>query len=264
MEYVGLLLAVLVGFTLGLLGGGGSILAVPIFVYVFSLNPALAMAASLAVVGITSFVGSVPHYRAGNLEFRTAALFALSSIAGSWGGVEFGLRSPDFVRMVVFACVMLFAAFMMLRGRKSDTGEERKSASAPILIVAGLSVGLLIGFVGVGGGFMYVPALLFLVGLPMNRAVGTSLMIIGISSMVAFVRNLLDEEVRSGFLTTHIGELPLIPALLIFLGLMFVGVFGGSATAKRTEPDKLRKWFAVFLLLMATFIIVKEFAGSGS
>ncbi len=261
MEYAGLLLAVLVGFTLGLLGGGGSILAVPIFVYVFSLDPTLAMAASLAVVGMTSFVGSVPHYKAGNLEFRTAALFAFSSIVGSWGGVELGLRSPDIVRMVVFACVMLFAAVMMLRGRNSDSDEGRKSASAPILIAAGLGVGLLIGFVGVGGGFMYVPALLFLVGLPMNRAVGTSLMIIGMSSIVALVRNLLDEEVRNSFLTTHIGALPLIPALLIFLGLMFVGVFGGSATAKKTEPAKLRKWFAIFLLLMATFIIVKELVG---
>ena len=256
MEYAGLLLALPVGFALGLLGGGGSILAVPIFVYVFGMDPKLAMAASLAVVGLTSFVGSVPHSRAGNLDLRTAALFALSSIAGSWGGVELGLRSPDLVRMVVFGCVMLVAAVMMLRGRKS--AGKHTIAPAPALIAGGLGVGLLIGFVGVGGGFMYVPALVFLVGLPMNRAVGTSLMIIGISSAVALLRNVLDQEVRNGFLTTQIGELTLIPALLIFVVLMFIGVFGGSATVEKTKPNKLRRWFAIFLIVMAVFILVKE------
>ena len=262
MEYAGLLLAVLIGFTLGLLGGGGSILAVPVFVYVFSLDPKLAMAASLAVVGITSFVGSIPHSKAGNLDLRTASLFALSSIAGSWGGVELGLLSPDVVRMIVFGIVMLGAAVMMLRGKKTGDEAPGTSASALALVAGGLGVGLLIGFVGVGGGFMYVPALVFLVGMPMNRAVGTSLMIIGISSVVALIRNVLDQEVREGFLTAQIGDLALIPALLIFTALMFGGVFAGSAVVGKVKPNKLRRWFAIFLIVMAVFILVKEIASS--
>lgn len=261
MVYLGLLLALPVGFVLGLLGGGGSILAVPIFVYVLDIDPAVAMAASLGVVGSTSFVGSWPHARAGNLDMRTAALFAFSSMAGSFAGTQLGLATPDVVRMVVFGCVMFAAAVMMLRGKKDASEEERRAAPLWLLIGGGIGVGSLIGFVGVGGGFMYVPALVFLVGMNMKRAVGTSLMVIGLSSAVALMVNLVDADVRNAFVTQRLGEFSLIVALLIFTALTFVGVFIGAAAGRRARPEGLRKGFAVFLIAMAIGILLKEIGG---
>lgn len=261
MEYVGLLLALPVGFILGLLGGGGSILAVPVFVYVLGIDPKLAMAASLGVVGATSFVGAWPHARAGNLDLRTAALFAVSSVVGSFAGTQLGLVTPNVVRMMVFGGVMLGAAVMMLRrsGKKPE-GEGRRSSLA-LLIAGGLGVGILIGFVGVGGGFMYVPALVFLVGMPMNRAVGTSLVIIGFSSAVALAANLLNADVRGGFADGRLGDMSLTLALIIFTALTFVGVIAGGTLAGRVKPEGLRRGFAIFLIVTAVGILIREGIG---
>lgn len=260
MAYVGLLLAIPVGFALGLLGGGGSILAVPIFVYVLGMETPVAMAASLGVVGATSFMGAIPHARAGNLDLRAAGLFALGSVAGSWIGADIGLRTADVIRMMVFGAVMLAAAFMMLRGRKGGE-EERNAAPVWLQILAGVGVGILIGFVGVGGGFMYVPALVFLVGLPMKRAVGTSLLIIGLSSVVGFARNIWNADVRESFVGAQIGDISLAWGLAIFLVLTIAGVWIGAGVAEKTEPAKLRRWFAFFLILMALYVLLREGIG---
>ena len=202
------MLALPAGFSLGLLGEGGSILAIPIFVYVLGVDRALAIPASLVVLGLTSFLGSIPHRRAGNIDFAAALCFAFGSVSGSVAGAELGLRINDVIQMIVFGCVMLMAAIFMFRERKSLEG---KVEGKPIwlLLLMGALVGILISFVGVGGGFMYVPALVFLVGMTMKRAVGTSLLIIGLNAAVAFGRYLLAGEIRSGFANAHIGDLPL-------------------------------------------------------
>ncbi|MGE3801226.1 MAG: sulfite exporter TauE/SafE family protein [Candidatus Kapaibacterium sp.] len=258
--YLGILLALPVGFSLGLLGGGGSILAVPVFVYVLGIDPSLAIPASLLVVGLTSLVGSIPYWRQGNVDFSAALFFALGSMAGSLAGAELGIRAPDIVQMILFGFVMLAASFFMLRGRPSAK-ENVEAKPFWVLILIGALVGVLIGFVGVGGGFMYVPALIFLVGLETKRAVGTSLLIIGLNAAVAFSRYLFDENIRQGFLTEHLGELPLWLGLIIFTLLTFASLFVGTKLAKRTDPARLRRWFAIFLMLMALFVLVQEMSG---
>ena len=257
MAYWGLLLALPVGFSLGLLGGGGSILAVPVFVYVLGLDRSLAIPASLAVVGLTSFIGSLSHRREGNVDLSAAIYFALGSMLGSLAGAELGLRIADVIQMIFFGCVMLGAAFFMFRGRP-ESGGEVEAKPFWILLLIGALVGLLIGFVGVGGGFMYVPALIFLVGMGTKRAVGTSLMIIALNAAVAFTRYLVDGDVRAGFMTTLIGDIPLWIALVVFTLLTFAGVFAGTALAKRTEPGRLRRWFALLLILMAIYVLAEE------
>lgn len=218
------------------------------------------MAASLGVVGATSFVGAWPHARAGNLDLRTAALFAVSSVVGSFAGTQLGLVTPNVVRMMVFGGVMLGAAVMMLR-RSGKKPQEGGGSSLALLIAGGLGVGILIGFVGVGGGFMYVPALVFLVGMPMNRAVGTSLVIIGFSSAVALAANLLNAEVRGGFADGRLGDMSLTLALIIFTALTFVGVIAGGTLAGRVKPEGLRRGFAIFLIITAVGILIREAIG---
>ena len=176
--------------------------------------------------------------------------------------VEADLQAPDrhiadVIQMIFFGCVMLGAAFFMFRGRP-ESGGEVEAKPFWILLLIGALVGLLIGFVGVGGGFMYVPALIFLVGMGTKRAVGTSLMIIALNAAVAFTRYLVDGDVRAGFMTTLIGDIPLWIALVVFTLLTFAGVFAGTALAKRTEPGRLRRWFALLLILMAIYVLAEE------
>jgi uncharacterized membrane protein YfcA len=258
LSYLSLLLAVPVGFTLGLLGGGGSILAVPIFVYVLGLDRELAIASSLAVVSATSFVGIIPHHRAANVDLKAAATFAAGSMVGAILGSDLGTRVADAYQMVLFGLVMSAAAIFMLRGKKKGSEEKHESVGVVLPILVGLGIGMLIGFVGVGGGFMYVPALFFLLAMPMNRAVGTSLLIIALNAAVAFGRYLFDDNIRDQLFSERLGDLSLVTALLIFVALTVGGVFSGAALAKKTHPAKLRKVFGLFLVGMSIYVLAKE------
>lgn len=244
MEIVGLLLAVLIGISLGLLGGGGSILAVPILVYVVGMAPKPAIAASLLVVGATSLFGALRHWRNSNIEVRTALIFGVVSMAGSYAGGKVAVHVSDTFQLMLFAVVMLGASLSMLRSRSgaaTGTGLVR----VELVIAAAAVVGLLTGLVGVGGGFLIVPALVLFAGLPMKRAVGTSLLVIAMNSM-------------SGFLA-YAGTVPIDwRYTALFTALAIAGVFAGSSMVKYLSQSGLKRAFAIFLIGVAAFILLQS------
>ena len=217
---IGLLLAAVVGLALGLLGGGGSVLAVPIFVYVLDYGAKEAIAMSLAVVGLTSLVAAVGHWRAGNVNVRVAAMFGPVSMAGAYGGARLATLVSGTVQLIAFAVVMLVTAVFMFRGSSVDFAEESGEGVLPVgpIIAEALLVGVMTGFVGVGGGFLVVPVLALLAKVPMRVAIGTSLAVIALNAGVGF--------------TGYLGEVE-VPWL-------FMGAFAAVATAGGTRREPTR------------------------
>ena len=189
-------LAVLVGISLGLLGGGGSILTVPLLAYVAGLEPTHAIAMSLLVVGVTSAIAAITHARAGRVSWRVAVLFGLVAMAGAYAGGRLARCIPGTVLLVSFAVIMIAAGVAMLRGRNDTTSADRDQP-LPVLRIAllGVAVGMISGLVGAGGGFLLVPALALLGGLPMPTAVGTSLVVIAMQSFAGFAGHLTNEQI---------------------------------------------------------------------
>jgi len=242
-------LGLLIGASLGLLGGGGSILAVPIFVYVLGFSPKDAIAMSLGVVGVTSAVGVIGHWRAGNVNLRTGAVFGAVAMLGTWGGTRLAAFVSGATQLTIFAVVMLVAAGFMFRG-----GRDRTTSSAPVVVahegrhllvaLEGLMVGLLTGLVGVGGGFLIVPALVLL-ALPMREAVGTSLLIIAANCAVGFYGYLGHVHFTwSSMALVTAGTLP--------------GIALGTYLHRFVSQATLRRGFAAFLLLVAGFILYQN------
>jgi len=331
METLGFLAAIIIGFTLGLIGGGGSILTVPVLVYMFHIEPVLATAYSLFVVGISSSVGALNYMKKGLLNYKTAIVFAVPSfiavfltrrflvpaipdqlftlghldittdllfiliLIGVMLGVSllslnktfrgskrhiraFLLVTPaaimvfivrqfiiplipenlivlgDFTLtknigiMVFFALIMFLSSFSMIRGRK-ETEEETETKGLiynyPVIVMEGAVVGTITGLVGAGGGFLIIPALVILVGLPMKMAVGTSLLIISVKSLLGFLGDIGNQEITWTF-------------LLAFTGLAVIGIFAGTYTSKHVDGNKLKKGFGWFVLVMAIFILINE------
>jgi uncharacterized membrane protein YfcA len=246
--YWGFSFAILIGISLGLLGGGGSILTVPIFVYVMGWEPKVAIAASLAVVGLTSLVGVLPHHRQGNLNFRVAVIFGAVAMFGTYLGARLAIFFSGTAQLILFSFVMAVAAFFMLKPKKSKEASQsnlNKKYSYVLLSVEGLAVGVLTGLVGVGGGFMIVPALVLLAHLPMKLAVGTSLLIIAFKSFAGFVG--------------YLGQVQ-VPwkELGLFTVFSVIGIFIGSALVKKVPAESLKKIFGIFLILMSLFILFKN------
>jgi uncharacterized membrane protein YfcA len=240
-------LAVFVGISLGLLGGGGSILTVPLLAYVAGMDAKQAIATSLLVVGTTSAVGAVSHARAGRVQWRTALLFGATAMAGAYGGGHLAKFIPGTVLLVGFAVMMVATAIAMLRGRKTTGAAEPHSRPLPIakITAEGLVVGLVTGMVGAGGGFLVVPALVLLGGLPMPIAVGTSLVVIAMKSFAGLAGYLSSVQIDwavAGMVTAAavVGGL---------IGARFAGV---------VNPELLRKGFGWFVLIMASVILGEE------
>jgi uncharacterized membrane protein YfcA len=244
---------VLIGAALGLLGGGGSVLTVPIFVYVLGFPPKEAIAMSLAVVAVTSAFGAASHWRAGNVNIRVAALFGAVAMVGTSVGVQLGRFVPGTVQLVIFGAVMLAAAVFMLRGRPrrddliATTQVEPRMALVKAL-PGGLLVGSLTGVVGVGGGFLIVPALV-LMRMSLREAVGTSLLIITGTCIVGFV----------GYLG-HV-RLDWTAVVLVAAGTL-PGIGLGSYLHRFVPQSVLRRGFAAFLVLMAAFIFIENLGPS--
>jgi len=255
---LGLGLAVVVGLALGLLGGGGSILAVPIFVYVLGYGAKVAIAMSLAVVGLTSVFGAARHWRYGNVDVRVALIFGVVAMAGTYLGARLAAFVSDSFQLVLFAGVMAVSAVFMFRdgvpfvdktskkGKLLDDGNEPGTHMPVALIVAeGIGVGVLTGLVGVGGGFLIVPALVLLGGVSMNKAVGTSLLVISMKSAAGFV-----------------GYLGQVDVPWIFMGWFslaaIAGILGGASLVRFVPQVVLRRAFAGFLVIMATFILYEN------
>lgn len=240
------LLATLVGLSLGLLGGGGSILTVPLLTYVAGMDAKEAIAASLFVVGTTSVVSTIAHARRGNVQWRTGLIFGVASMVGAFLGGLLGGFIPSTILMVAFALMMLATATAMLRGRKkkADTGEKKALPLGKIL-AEGLGVGLVTGLVGAGGGFLVVPALALLGGLPMPIAVGTSLLVISMKSFAGL----------AGYMTSVSLDWPLVLAVT---AAALVGALIGARLTSVVPEQALRKGFGVFVLVMGVFILYQE------
>jgi uncharacterized membrane protein YfcA len=257
--YFGYIGALLIGLVLGLTGGGGSILTVPILVYLMHLNPVTATAYSLFIVGTTSAFGTIQNFRKGVVEVKTAFLFALPSLVSVFVTRKFIVPAiPDVLLqtasftltkeiflMVFFAAIMLLASFSMIRKPAENTNPDPTKPSLLPMLLQLAVVGVFIGLVGAGGGFLIIPALVFMAKLPMRKAIGTSLLIITLNSLIGF--------------TGDIGHTPIDwPFLLRFTSIAIAGIFTGIFLSKFVDENGLKKGFGWFVLVMAVFIFAKE------
>lgn len=246
MLALALALSVLIGVALGLLGGGGSILTTPILIYALGVETKPAIATSLIVVGVTSLASVVQHHRAGNVDWRTGLVFGGAGMVGAYAGGYVAEWFPEQVLLGLFALMMLATAAAMFRGRKAPPAGAQHAPQALWKIVAeGVVVGVVTGLVGAGGGFLVVPALALLGGLPMQKAVGTSLLVIALKSFAGFAGHATHVEVDYGL------------AALVS-GAAVVGSFAGTALADRVPPEALRRGFAGFVLVMGCFVLFQQ------
>ena len=264
MELLGYTGAILMGLSLGLIGGGGSILTVPILVYLFGVDTVLATAYSLFIVGLTSLIGSFSHMKLGNIHWRTAIAFGIPSIISifltraylvpilpsTWITIgSFTLNKPTGL-LLLFAIIMLLASYSMIRKTKQsidDPGNYENSAfNYPLILIEGLLVGALTGLVGAGGGFLIIPALVVMAKLPMKQAVGTSLVIIAAKSLIGFIGDLKGDEIINW---SFLG---------IFSVIAIIGILTGSLLSKKISGEKLKPAFGWFVLVMGAYIILNE------
>jgi len=258
MEYFGYLASILIGITLGLIGGGGSILTVPILVYLFQIDPENATSYSLFIVGVTAMFGSYRHYQLGNLQLKSALYFAIPSVLSllfvrklvlpnipeslfSIGELEI---TKNLLIMFVFGILMVAASLSMIRKSKGD--QMVATLNIPRLAFIGFLVGFVTGFLGAGGGFLIIPALLFFANLPMKQAVGTSLFIIFINSLIGFTGDLMNG------ITINYQLLFTVTAIAI------IGMLIGTQLSKKIDGAKLKPAFGWFVLVMGLYIITKE------
>ena len=261
MEIVGYIASILIGISLGLIGGGGSILTVPVLVYLFHVDPVQATAYSLFIVGASSLIGAWPKYKQGFVNLKTAIIFGIPSIAavfatrkfivpaipselGEFAGIAI---TKSLLMMMLFAVLMVAASVSMIRSKKNKETEleGEQKFNYPLILLEGALVGVLTGLVGAGGGFLIIPALVMLSKLPMKQAVGTSLLIIAAKSLIGFTGDLGNRTMDWTLLLT-------VTALAI------AGIFIGDKLSKRIDGNQLKKGFGWFVLLMGLYIIIQQ------
>jgi hypothetical protein len=260
MPFIGFVAAALIGLSLGLIGGGGSILTLPVLVYLFGINPLLATSYSLFVVGTTSLVGAIINSRKGFVNIKTGLLFASASLVTVFYTRKFIIPLiPDdlfeignhsitksLVTMLVFAVLMLLAACNLIRRKRLNTIPHTNiQIKHKTILIHGLIVGLITGLLGIGGGFIIIPALVLVLKLPMKVAIGTSLLIIALNSIVGFI---CDQQF------SYIDWSILLPVTIMAIG----GLCFGSIIGKQVPGDKLKTGFGWSLLVVSSFIIIKE------
>jgi len=259
-QILGYLGALIAGLVLGLIGAGGSILTVPVLVYIVGVNPVLATAYSLFVVGVTSFVGAIKNIKKKLVDVKTAIVFAVPAfitvyitrlflvpaIPENIFTISNFVVTKDIFIMVFFALIMLLAAFSMMRNKKTiDNNELEIKYNYTLIVIEGIIVGVLTGIVGAGGGFLIIPVLVLLVKLPMKKAVGTSLLIIASKSLIGFLGDVQNSTIDWLF-------------ILSFTVVSIIGMFIGMYLSKFISNEKLKKAFGWFLIVMAIYIIYKE------
>jgi len=239
--------AIAIGLSLGLLGSGGSILTVPVLVYLIGVDEKVAIASSLAIVGVIALVGSVPYARERLVDWRSVVLFGIPGMMGTYAGAWSSVFVDGSVQLAVFAVVMLLASVLMLHPLDCSRRTDRPPRSPAKITADGLLIGWLTGFVGVGGGFLIVPALVLLGGLSIHRAVATSLIIIALKSAVGFAK----------YVDVLEGEgLILDPAIIAMVSLFGIaGSFIGNYAGKRLSTQWLQRAFGVFLVVMGAYVL---------
>ncbi|MEP6684743.1 MAG: sulfite exporter TauE/SafE family protein [Parafilimonas sp.] len=260
MHIGGYIASLFIGISLGLIGGGGSILTVPVLVYLFGVNPVLSTSYSLFIVGSTSLIGAINNHRKNMVRVKVALLFGLSSITTVFTTRKFILPlipeklfmlggftiTHSFATMILFAVLMIMAAIAMITNNTVKQSKKISSESGLIiLLLYGVAVGLATGLLGAGGGFLLIPTLVLFVGLPMKEAVGTSLLIIALNSLIGFT-----------------GDLGHFAIDWLFLGTITIiavtGIIIGGALSKKIKGEKLKKGFGWFVMIMAITILIKE------
>lgn len=257
----GLIASLLIGLSLGLIGGGGSILTVPILVYLFHIEPVLATAYSLFIVGATSIIGTIPKYKAGQVKINTALLFGIPSILGVFltrtfilpqipyilfSGSNFSITKNIFL-MVLFASLMIAASYSMIKSSKTIKASPSSATQVnyPLIITLGAMEGFLTGLVGAGGGFLIIPALVLFTQLPMKEAIGTSLLIIAAKSLIGFLGDLSHSEMDWSLLG-------------LLSGIAILGILIGNRLSRKIDGQKLKKGFAWFVLTVGVYILIRE------
>lgn len=261
MEFIGYLSSIVIGVSLGLIGGGGSILTVPVLVYLFGIDPVLATAYSLFIVGLTSAVGSVSYFKKGLVNIKTALIFGIPSIVAVFAtrafivpaippqifSTEAFTLTKSILLLLLFAILMIAASYSMIKKSPvvAEQPDEVQKFNYPLILTEGLVVGVLTGLVGAGGGFLIIPALVILSKLPMKEAVGTSLVIIAAKSLIGFFG--------------ESGE-TIIDWIFLFKisGFAIAGIFIGTTLSKKVDGAKLKPAFGWFVLVMGLYILIKE------
>lgn len=261
MEILGYFSALIIGISLGLIGGGGSILAVPVLAYLFSVNEKIATAYSLFIVGTSALVGGLKQHLKGFVDWRTAFVFGIPAIVGvtmvryyvvpALPDILFTINNFEFTRRMgmfgLFALLMFPAAFSMLKGRKTKKTTGTIHYNYPLILVEGFIVGAVTGMIGAGGGFLIIPALVLLANVEMKVAVGTSLIIIAFKSLLGFLLgDALTMKIDWQFLA-------------LFTSISLIGIFIGSYLGNFIDGRKLKKGFGYFIFVMAIFIFYMEF-----
>lgn len=261
MEYIGYFASILIGVALGLIGGGGSILTVPVLVYLMAVEPVLATAYSLFIVGFTSGIGSITYFKKGLVNLKTAIIFGIPSIIAVYFtraiivpaipnevfSIGDFVVTKSILMMVLFAILMIAASYSMIKkDKKTDSkSAEPQKFNYPMILIEGAVVGVLTGLVGAGGGFLIIPALVILSKLPMKEAVGTSLAIIAAKSLIGFFGESSDTLIDWKF-------------LIIITIFAVIGIFVGAALSKKIDGAKLKPAFGWFVLVMGIYILAKE------
>ncbi len=247
MMLLALFSGVFTGLALGIFGSGGGIVVVPALIYLLHLPPKEAIAMGLGIIAITAVLSAWDHWRAGNVDLRVASVFAPLGVAGTYVGARLGTAVPIAFQLGLFAVVMYLAAIRMLRKRSDGPVEAERSDNARValLIAAGVGVGLLAGVVGVGGGFLIVPALVLLAGIPMKRAVGTSLAVVSLNSLSGF----------AGYLGAVAVNYSVMGA---FAAVTVLSSFTGARVARHWPAEKLKQSFAWGLVLVASYMLLKS------
>ncbi|PPS45040.1 sulfite exporter TauE/SafE family protein [Chroococcidiopsis sp. TS-821] len=254
---IGHLLAICIGISLGLIGGGGSILAAPILIYVMSVPPQSAFAMTLVIVGFASVIGAIPHWRQGNVNLNTVILFSPAAMLGAYLGarlVSLPFITPT-IQLITFGVVMLIASITMIRKGSKPAESTSKKADRHThhlfvprwlaIALEGLAVGVLTGFIGIGGGFLVIPALVLLGNVPMKEAVGTSLIILALKSVTGFAG--------------YVGNVPIDWNLLISFTLASsFGILVGSYLNQFVSAKQLEKGFGYFVLAVAIFVLIRR------
>lgn len=263
LDILGYFGALVIGVTLGLIGGGGSILTVPVLVYLLSVNPVTATAYSLFVVGASSLVGAFKNMHKGLVDLKTAIVFSIPAFMAVYATRAFLVPAiPESLFsvgdleitknigiMLFFAVIMILASISMIRenGKSEKPLPTKVTYNYPLIVIEGIVVGILTGIVGAGGGFLIIPALVLLAKLPMKKAVATSLLIIAVKSLIGFIGDIQNLEIDWIF-------------LLIFSGIAIAGIFLGIYLNRFINGDKLKKAFGWFVLIMGIYIVWAELA----